>query len=128
VDEMANNRNMVLSFRDMDVWNNAMDLVDKVYSLTKLFPKDELFSLTSQIRRSAISVPSNIAEGFNRKNTKEYVQFCYISLGSLAELETQIEIAYRQKYIQATDDVFKLITITKKQLFALINKLEIKTK
>ncbi|HOG19082.1 MAG TPA: four helix bundle protein [Salinivirgaceae bacterium] len=125
---MANNRNMVLSFRDMDVWNNAMDLVDKVYSLTKLFPKDELFSLTSQIRRSAISVPSNIAEGFNRKNTKEYVQFCYISLGSLAELETQIEIAYRQKYIQATDDVFKLITITKKQLFALINKLEIKTK
>lgn len=119
---------MVLSFRDMDVWNNAMDLVDKVYSLTKLFPKDELFSLTSQIRRSAISVPSNIAEGFNRKNTKEYVLFCYISLGSLAELETQIEIAYRQKYIQATDDVFKLITITKKQLFALINKLEIKTK
>ncbi|MDD3738232.1 MAG: four helix bundle protein [Lentimicrobiaceae bacterium] len=117
---------MVISFRDMDVWNNAMDLVDKVYLLTKQFPKDELFSLTSQIKRSAISVPSNIAEGFNRKNTKEYIHFCYISLGSLAELETQVEIAYRQKYVQSIDDIIELITIIRKQLFALIGKLEVK--
>lgn len=110
----------------MDVWINAMDLVDKVYLLTKHFPKEELFSLTSQIRRSAISVPSNIAEGFNRKNTKEYVQFCYISLGSLAELETQIEIAFRQKYIQKIDDVLERIKVIRKQLFALIGKLKMK--
>lgn len=118
---------MVLSFRDMDAWNNAMTLVDKVYLLTKQFLKDELFSLTSQIRRSAVSVPSNIAEGFNRKNTKEYIQFCYISLGSLAELETQVEIAYRQKYVQAINDI-ELIEVIRKQLFALIGWLKIKIK
>lgn len=85
---------MILSFRDLDVWKNAMDLVDQVYSLTKNFPKEELFGLTSQTRRSAVSVPSNIAEGFDRKNTKEYLQFCHIALSSLSELDTQIEIAY----------------------------------
>lgn len=104
-----------------------MTLVDKVYLLTKQFLKDELFSLTSQIRRSAVSVPSNIAEGFNRKNTKEYIQFCYISLGSLAELETQVEIAYRQKYVQAINDI-ELIEVIRKQLFALIGWLKIKIK
>ncbi len=119
---------MILSFKDMDVWNNAMDLVDKVYVLTKQFPKDEVFSLTSQIRRCAVSIPSNIAEGFNRKNTKEYIQFCYISLGSIAELETQIYIAYRQKYIQSVDDIIELIVVTRKQLINLIKKLEVKIK
>lgn len=117
---------VVLSFRDLDVWNNAMNLVDEVYSLTKSFPKEELFCLTSQIRRSAVSVPSNIAEGFDRKNTKEYVQFCYIALASLSELDTQIEIAYRQKYVTEIDKIQEKIIIIRKQLFALIKSLRTK--
>ncbi|WP_241693951.1 four helix bundle protein [Capnocytophaga canis] len=67
---------MMLSYRELDVWKNAMNLVDDVYILTKSFPREELFVLTSQMRRASISIPSNIAEGFDRKNTKEYLQFC----------------------------------------------------
>ncbi len=103
-----------------------MDLVDDVYSLTRNFPKEELFGLTSQIRRSVVSVPSNIAEGFDRKNTKKYLQFCYIALASLNELDTQIEIAYRQKYIDEIGKIQGKIIVIKKQLFALIKSLKTK--
>jgi len=87
----------VKSFRDLEVWQKAMDMVDAVYDLADLFPKSELYGLTSQIRRSAVSVPSNIAEGSARNNTKELLQFLFISRGSLAELYTQIEIGRRRK-------------------------------
>ncbi|SRR5690606_817099 len=116
---------MIQSFRDLEVWQRAVCLVDDVYLLTKSFPKEELFVLTSQIRRCVISVPSNIAEGFGRKGTKEYLQFCYISLGSLAELETQLEIAKRQGYI--TEDLEKYIQdiiVIRKQLYGLIKSLK----
>ncbi|MBA5794016.1 four helix bundle protein [Flavobacterium sp. xlx-214] len=79
--------------KDLEVWQRSMDLVTQVYLLTKDFPKEEIYGLTSQLRRCAISVPSNIAEGAARQSNKEFIQFLYISLGSLMELETQLIIA-----------------------------------
>jgi four helix bundle protein len=74
--------------KDLDVWNRATDLAAEVYSITGQFPKEELFGLVSQTRRAAVSVPSNIAEGAARSSRKEYIQFLYVALGSIAELET----------------------------------------
>jgi four helix bundle protein len=77
--------------KDLDVWKLSMDLVVDIYQITDSLPKSELFGLTSQIRRAAVSVPSNIAEGSARKNTTEYIQFLYIALGSITEVDTQLE-------------------------------------
>jgi four helix bundle protein len=85
----------ISSFRDLDVWKDAVDLAEKVYRATTAFPGDERFGLTSQIRRAATSVASNIAEGHARNSTREFLQFVAIALGSLAEVETQWEIASR---------------------------------
>ncbi len=85
----------ISSFRDLDVWKDAVDLAEKVYRATTTFPGDERFGLTSQIRRAATSVASNIAEGHARNSTREFFQFVAIALGSLAEVETQWEIANR---------------------------------
>ena len=87
------------SYKDLELWKVSMDFVTEIYNVTNNFPKSELNGLTSQIRRSAISIPSNIAEGSSRKGTKEFIQFLWISNGSLSELETQIEICHRLGYI-----------------------------
>ena len=84
----------IRNFRDLDVWRLGKQLVLAVYDMTKAFPKDEFYGLVVQMRRSAVSIPSNIAEGFNRYNNAEYRQFLYIALGSCAELETQIEVSF----------------------------------
>jgi len=89
----------VQSYRDLIAWQKAMKLVNLVYDLTRKFPREELFGLTSQIRRAAVSVPSNIAEGQGRNSTKEFINHLSISYGSLMETETQILIAEMQKYI-----------------------------
>jgi four helix bundle protein len=89
----------IRSYRDLKVWQLAMDLVQVVYGLTGALPKAELYGLVSQMRRSAISVPSNIAEGHARSSTKEYIRFLSIALASLAELETQMLISKRLDYI-----------------------------
>lgn len=115
---------MVLSYRDLDVWKNAMSLVEVVYAITAEFPIEEKYSLTSQIRRCSISIPSNIAEGFMRKNTKEYIQFLYISLGSLGELDTQLEIANRLKFTLSQERVNLEMTILRKQLYSLVKSLK----
>lgn len=86
--------------KDLDVWKLGMDLVTNVYLMTKEFPKIEMYGLTSQMRRSAVSIPSNIAEGAARQSNKENLQFLYIALGSLSELETQAIIASRLAYLQ----------------------------
>ena len=93
----------VRTHKDLDVWNKSVELVTEVYEITKNFPKDEMFGLTSQIRRSAVSIPSNIAEGSARKGNKEFAQFLYISLGSAAELETQFIIANNLKYMSSNE-------------------------
>ena len=87
------------AYTDLDVWKEARILANEIYNATKLFPKDELFGLTSQMRRSAVSIASNIAEGCGRNHPKDSIQFFFISRGSLYELETQIYIASDQKYI-----------------------------
>jgi four helix bundle protein len=94
--------------KDLDVWNNAMDLAVEVYSITGQFPKEELFGLVSQARRAAVSVPSNIAEGAARHSRKEYLHFAYVALGSLAELETQLLLAVRLKLIPETQALNRL--------------------
>lgn len=87
------------TFRDLLIWQKAMDLVTSCYTISTNFPKDEQFGLTAQIRRCSISIPSNISEGFGRGTNKDYHRFLTISLGSLFEFQTQIEIAYNLKYI-----------------------------
>lgn len=82
----------------MDVWNLSMDLVVGVYELTVRFPKDEKYGLSQQMRRSAVSIPSNIAEGAARKSSLEFIQFLHIALGSLSELETQLIISEKLNY------------------------------
>ena len=108
------------SHRDLDVWKRAMNIVDSIYSLTKQFPREEIYGLTSQMRKCAVSVPSNIAEGSARHHPKDYIKFLYTSLGSLSELETQIIIARRQKYISDIDSILNELTITRKQIIGLI--------
>lgn len=85
----------IQSFRDLEVWQKAMDLAEQVYLLTNTFPKEELFGMTSQMRRAATSVPANIAEGWARRGTKEFLQFLNIAAGSLRELETYLLLAER---------------------------------
>lgn len=86
-------------YHELIVWQKSIDVVEKIYAATQDFPKEELYALTNQIRRSAVSIPSNIAEGQARKTTKEFINFISIAQGSRAELETQVIIANRLKYI-----------------------------
>ena len=89
----------VQSYKDLEIWKKGIVLVKQIYDITKPFPEEEKYGLTSQMRRSAISVPSNIAEGFRRKGQREFKQFLNIALGSLAELETQLVIATEVGYL-----------------------------
>ena len=93
----------IYSYKDLIVWQKSMTLVDEIYKVTKKFPQEELFSLTNQIRRSAVSIPSNIAEGHQRGTRKDYAHFITIAFGSSAELETQLLIARRQNYNTMND-------------------------
>ena len=88
--EIVTEKVNIKTHKDLDVWKKSMDLVEDVYRLTKSFPDAEKYGLTNQIRRCAVSISSNIAEGAARKTDKEFVKFCYIALGSLSELETQL--------------------------------------
>ena len=111
----------IKNFQDLRIWQKGIEVVKDVYILTKKFPKEELYGLTSQMRRSAVSIPSNIAEGFKRYHNKEYKQFLYIAMGSCAELETQIIITYELDYL---DDTNKIKIIEKlKYICRMINQL-----
>ncbi|MGA2405339.1 MAG: four helix bundle protein [Bacteroidales bacterium] len=108
--------------KDLNVWQESISLVTLIYEKTKSFPKDELFALTSQIRRSAISIPSNIAEGAARESNKEFLRFLFISQGSISELDTQLLIANNLNFLSKEDYVQiseKLVAI-KKMLAGLI--------
>jgi four helix bundle protein len=91
----------IQSYRDLEVWQKAMELVVECYQITKSFPKNEVFGLASQLQRAAVSIAANISEGHARQHTKEFLQSLSIAYGSLAELETHIEIAKRLGYIAA---------------------------
>lgn len=113
------------SYRDLIVWQKAMLLVVEIYQITRELPDEEKFGLISQIRRSAISIPSNIAEGYGRNYTKDYIRFLQIVRGSLFECQTQLEIAINLKFIVASDmEPIAFISVEiEKMLNSLINKL-----
>ncbi|MBN1795333.1 MAG: four helix bundle protein [Sedimentisphaerales bacterium] len=94
----------IKSFRELKIWKVAMKLVKKIYQATKTFPKEELYGLSSQMRRAAVSIPSNVAEGFRRQHNNEFKQFLFITLGSCAELETQSSIAKELNYINESQE------------------------
>jgi len=113
--------------RDLLAWREAMTLVELVYQDTERFPKREWFGLANQARRAAVSVPSNIAEGAARNSTREFIQFLGIACGSLAEVETQLELAVRLRYLQSdanavrqTDRAGRLVRLLRKSLRAKI--------
>ncbi|BDX39644.1 hypothetical protein CYCD_29990 [Tenuifilaceae bacterium CYCD] len=108
--------------KDLEVWQLSVEFVTELYFITASYPKEEIFGIVSQIRRSAVSVPSNIAEGFGRNTTGELNQFLGIARGSLAELETLIEISYNLKYIDSETKEKILVTISK--LFRMISGLK----
>lgn len=105
----------------MDVWKVSLELVEKIYKTTGGFPNEEKFGLTNQMRRAAISIPSNIAEGSARFHSREFVQFLYIAMGSLSELETQLIICSRLQIIKSEPaDIFADLTRIRQMLKALI--------
>ena len=116
------------SHKDLEVYKESMNLVEDIYRITKDFPAEEKFGLISQMRRASISIVSNIAEGAARKNTKEYIQFLYISLGSLSEIETQLEVSKRLEYYESNDEMNKRINYINSMLSGLITSLKRKLK
>ena len=112
------------SHNDLKVYQVAMDLITEIYKITNNFPESEKFGLTSQIRRSAISIPSNIAEGAARESKKEFKRFLYISLGSAAELETQLEISKRLTFINEEKDSRDKVFFIKRMLIKLIQSMK----
>ena len=115
----------VSSFRDLRVWQAAMDLITRVYEITEDFPQRETYGLASQMRRAAISIASNIAEGHAREHTKEYLHHVSVAQGSLAELETQLEASARLTFVRAEqiEETLQQIKSLRMQLFALRNSL-----
>jgi four helix bundle protein len=115
----------VSHFRELHVWQRGMDIVETVYRVSATFPKSELYGLTGQVRRAAVSVPSNIAEGHTRASTKEYLNHVSMAQGSLAEVETQLEVASRLGYLASAElgAVLEQAAVLGKQMYALRNAL-----
>ena len=113
-----------MEHKNLDVWKKSMDLVESIYKLTQAFPDSEKFGLTNQMRRAAVSVPSNIAEGAARKGDKELIQFLYIALGSIAELETQYSIALRLQFVNKDENIEETMLNVKKMLLGFKNYVE----
>lgn len=116
----------IKNFKQLKIWQKGIEIVKDIYTLTKQFPKEELYGITSQMRRSAISIPSNIAEGFKRYHSKEYSQFLHIVLGSAAELETQLIIAKELGFIneENLNDISDKLDHISKMISSLLNKLK----
>ena len=112
-----------MEFTSLEVWKEAGKLTNLVYNKSKAFPKEEVFGLTNQIRRCAVSVPSNIAEGCGRRTSNDTIQFLHISRGSLYELETQIYLSLDQNYISDSDftEISSQILLCKKLINGFIN-------
>lgn len=111
------------SFRELDVWNKAMELTDLVYEIASKLPQSEKYALGDQIRRAVVSIPSNIAEGFGRDSHKDFAHFLSIARGSLYEVDTQLEIALRRGYIKKNDTITSLMNDVSKMLSVLSRRL-----
>tara|TARA_R100000935_G_scaffold27288_2_gene47451 strand:+ start:29569 stop:29916 length:348 start_codon:yes stop_codon:yes gene_type:complete len=112
-----------MNHKEMDVWKKSMDLVEAVYTMSAQFLVNERYGLTSQIRRAASSIPSNVAEGAARKSDKEFIPFISIALGSLSEVETQYQLAIRLRFINNLSEIESLITSVGKLLIGTKNYL-----
>ncbi len=112
-------------YKDLLVWKKAMNIVVSVYDMTKQLPKDEVYGISNQMRRAAVSIPSNIAEGYGRQNPKSYVQFLTFARGSAYELETQLLLCQKIHELSSSTikDILTTISEIKKMLTALINRL-----
>jgi four helix bundle protein len=121
---MGNGESFKRAHERLEVWQEAMQLVEMVYVATATFPAEERFGLTAQIRRSAVSVPSNIAEGAARRSTPEYLRFLSIARGSLSEMSTQLQIAARLGYMKPIPAVDALVDRVFARLTALMNALK----
>ena len=117
----------IKSFRDLDVWQQAMQLVEDVYAVTRLLPCEERFGLSMQMRRTAVSIPSNVAEGYCRWRRQAYANHVSIALGSQGEMETQLDLAVRLKYLTATqaDPIVQRAMNVGKMLNRLLRSLEV---
>jgi len=115
-------RSEIRTHKDLDVWKDSIELVTKIYQLVSNFPKEERFGLVDQIKRAAISIPSNIAEGAARNSQKEFLQFLYIALGSIAELETQLIISKKLGFLN-DEGIFEDLEKIKSKLLGLIRYL-----
>jgi four helix bundle protein len=115
----------IKTYRDLQIWQKSMTLVTEVYKISKGFPKDEAYGLTSQIRRCSISIPINIAEGYGRNSTNEYIHFLRIATGSLYELQTQIEICMNLDYLNRGefDKLYELSREIERMISSLAGKL-----
>lgn len=118
---------VVKDFTDLVIWQKGIGIAKRIYSITESFPKSEQFGLTNQLRRASISIPSNIAEGHIRDSDREFARFLNISLGSLAELETQLTIANQLGYLikKDTENLIQLIRTEMKQIRALKKSLKV---
>ena len=116
---------MVKNYKDLLVWQKAMDLTVEVYRLVKFLPREETYALSDQMRRAVVSIPSNIAEGHGRNSTKEYIKFLSVARGSQTELETQLQICVRLKYLSEDEALLALNLCDElnKMLNALMNSL-----
>ncbi|MCA0958028.1 four helix bundle protein [Muricauda ruestringensis] len=112
-----------MEYIELDVWKESRELVKLVYDLTKVFPKEEIYGLTNQIRRCSCSIPSNIAEGCGRKTPNDTIRFLHIARGSLYELETQLFLSFDQEYLsqKELDLILSQIVLCKKLLNGFIN-------
>ena len=117
---------MLKNYKELSVWQKSYELCLKIYKITADFPRQERYGLTSQIRRAVVSIPSNIAEGYGRKTTADYIRLLYISYGSVCELETQISLAGDLEFINKgiLGSVKNDITEIERMLKALIKSLE----
>jgi four helix bundle protein len=115
----------IQNFQDLRIWQEGIKVVKKIYRLTPSFPKEEMYGLASQMRRCAVSIPSNIAEGFKRFHNNEFRQFLYITLGSCAELETQLVIADELDYIdtESKENIIEDLNYISRMIYNLIKRL-----
>lgn len=115
----------IKTHKDLLVWKKSLDLVEQIYKFTKQFPKEELYGITNQMRRCAVSIPANIAEGSGRKNKAEFIQFLHIALGSASELETHLIISQRLGFlsINSYDEIMNALNEIIKMTCGLINSL-----
>jgi len=116
----------VKTHRDLNLWKESIHFVTDIYTITKTFPKTEIFGIVNQLRRASVSVPSNISEGAARQSQKEFIQFLYIALGSLAEIESQLVISKNLEYLNKKqyEELIEKLNKIQRMLFGLIKKIK----